>query len=216
MSLIEDTVSATCAGHDSTEIDTLVTHVCSVYSKFYAAQLAFINSHRLHQPPLSVIDDEQEEQLGHLDAYHLGLEWTPSGYPLLGAGAYRVVIGLCDEHALKINPGTINHNALEAQVWFSIPDNALPLFVPVIAAATGVEPRWLITARAEPIALTPENDEMALSIGRAIGAIEDLHAANLGRLHGFLVLLDYGHTDNDLEALLREFADDPYPVELIG
>jgi hypothetical protein len=216
MGLILDTSSPTCAGHQHAEIDALVSHVESVYARFYASQLAFINSNLRPAAPLLEIDDADQEPLDHLDAYLPTLSWTLPGYSLSGAGAYRVVIPLCSEHVLKINPGEINHNALEAEAWFSVPDNLLPLFVPVIAVAPGAEPRWLIAARAEPLAITPENDEMALSIGLMIGSIEDLHAANLGRLHGSLVLLDYGHSDNDLESLRREFAHDLYPVELVG
>jgi hypothetical protein len=215
MSLISDTVSDSCAGHLDTEVEALVTHVQDIYSRFYAAQIAFINANHPLQAPLTVIDDNDEEPLHHLESYFPDLSWTPPGYPLLGAGAYRVVIGLCSEHVLKVNPGEVNHNALEAETWFSIPDNLLPVFIPVIAVAPGSEPRWLIAARAQPIAVTKENDEMALSIGRMLGSIEDLHAGNLGRLHGSLVLLDYGHTDNDLQAILQEFANDPYPVELV-
>lgn len=215
--LIPDTTSPTCAGHSEAEVQSLVLHVEDVYARFYAAQLAFLNSNRsdFSMPPLVEMDDRYEESLEHLDAYLPSLSWTLPPYPLLGAGAYRVVLGLCAEHVLKVNPGEVNHNVPEVAIWFSAPDNLLPIFVPVLAVAPGDAPRWLIAQRAEPIAVTPENDEMALSIGRMLGSIEDLHAANLGRLHGALVLLDYGHTESDLQALLQEFASDPFPLELI-
>jgi hypothetical protein len=218
MSLILDTVSATCAGHTEEEVKVLTDHVCLVYKKFYQAQLATLNSSLPKDGQIDVIDDDHELTLDKLDSYDLGplfCSWTKPGYPLLGTGAYRAVIGLCDEHVLKVNPGEINHNALEAETWFSIPDNLLPVFVPVIAAAPGAEPLWLITARATPLEINPVNDEMAEGIGRMLG-LEDLHSGNLGYFNGSLVLLDYGHTMQDLEVLLSEFASDPFPVELIG
>jgi len=215
MGLILDTTTDTCKGHTEAEVKALAGHVGQVYGQFYQAQLGFINAHRLNKPPLTEIDDAQEERLDHLDAWLPHLSWTLPGYDLLGAGAYRVAIGLCDEHALKVNPGEVNHNDLEAQTWFSIPDNLLPVFVPVVAVAEGPDPRWLIAARAEPLAINQANDEMAQGLGRMLG-LEDLHAGNLGRLHGSLVLLDYGHTMGDLESLIREFEDDPSAVELIG
>ena len=211
--------STTCPGHSQAEIDTLVDHICAVYKRFYVSQLATLNANWPEALPITIIEEGDEEPLDQLSYYDLGpafSSWTLPPYPLLGTGAYRVAIGLCDDHALKVNPGAINHNAFEAATWSSLPDHLRSIFVPVLAVAPGPEPSWLIAQRAQPLLRTPDNDYLAQQIDELLNGIEDIGTHQLGRLHGALVLLDYGHDASDLSALSRQFPDPSAPLSLFG
>lgn len=211
--------SPSCPGHSDQEISTLVTNVLSVYARFYAAQLATLNANDPQEPSLTVIPEGDEEALDQLSYYDLGpaySSWTLPPYPLLGSGAFRVTLGLCPEHALKVNPGLTNHNVQEAALWTALPEHLRPLFVPVLLVDPADPPLWLIAQRAQPLIIDRDSDFLAEQFSHLLDGLEDLHSGQLGRLHGALVILDYGNLNDDFSALLRQFPDPSAAVSLLG
>jgi hypothetical protein len=186
--------------------------------QFHQAQLDTLNANEGDNEPFTEIPEGDELTLDQLDYYDLGpgfRSWTIPPYAFLGAGAYRVAIGLCDEHALKVNPAQINHNAFEAATWASLPDHLKHLFVPVLAVAPGPSPAWLIASRAVPLEPTRDNDYLAEQVYLHLDGLEDIGVHQLGHLGDRLVILDYGHNASDLSALLRQFADPEVPASLL-
>jgi hypothetical protein len=73
--------------------------------------------------------------------------------------------------------------------------------------ATGDQPAWLIAERAQPLVIDKDSDYLAEQVYQHIDGLEDIGSAQLGYLHGRLVLLDYGNPNDDLQAFLRQFED---------
>lgn len=201
-----------CNGHETSEIERLVEHAQKTYGQFYGLQLNELNDERRREGKRAVrfLSDLDEADLWEIGAYNmdygLRMRWAPKGYKVVGEGAYRVAVALCEEHVLKINPSTrTNHNLREKQIWRAAPKKLREMLAPIVKAHKGESPVWLLMARAKRVSGFSELSALALKrYGMMKRIIFDLHEDNLGHYQRRLVVVDYGHPRKSLERILAD------------
>ena len=122
---------------------------------------------------------------------HVG--WAPEPLELLGTGSDRIVIGLCPEHVLKIDPYWWSSSTTEVSVWRHASPELRDLLCPVLQTGEWSKARWILAPRCRPVpAISRQRLNQLLTIR---GLADHLWPANLGLLGDRVVVIDYGTQD---------------------
>ena len=131
---------------------------------------------------------------------------------VLGTGGSRVVVGLCRQHALKVDlngyseAGRSVQNDREWAIWQKAESELKALLCPILEQGASQGVNWLLMARCQKIEkLVPETMQLAYRV-RGINDMEDYRedlggigwlTDNWGVFEGRQVLLDYGDSEPD-------------------
>src|ERR1035437_488038 len=177
--------------HSKKEINKLYEHVLNLYNQIRESDLKTI---RKEWPDFQL----EEVQVELTDPKHSKLKWTPDGYEYLGRGNDRVVIGLCEEHVVKIDTAGGYQTDEEVWIWKNANDKLRKYLCPILEFSASKQlgdgtnlnkgPYWIVMPTCEQS--TGAIDELPLS---EISEFFDVSFYNIGKKNGRFLLLDYGN-----------------------
>jgi hypothetical protein len=176
-----------CEGHAQSEIAHVVERIAQEHAR---AQAEHAEWHPQRPGPARVDDLVMADWMG------------PEGFDFLGAGAERVVVGLCLEHALKIDFGTESgfvSSRNELAVWEQADAELRTMLCPIFDHGEVQGVPWLLMGRTWPLAEMEESERDALEAAvnpkwDRLEGIQDLRSENWGEYRGRLVITDYGES----------------------
>lgn len=186
-----------CEGHDEAEISKVIAYMVGEHAR---AQAEYAEWHWQKPGPARVDDLVMADWIG------------PDGHDFLGAGAERVVVGLCLEHVLKIDFGVeVSHASSrnELAVWDKADAELRELLCPIFDYGEQQGVSWLLMGRAWPLdemaeAEREDLEAAAESKWNRLEGIRDLRSENWGEYRGRMVIVDYGESSPEAVRLAEE------------
>lgn len=113
---------------------------------------------------------------------------------ILGVGAYRVVLELCQEHVLKVEPGGSYSTRWETKIWNSASEETRQKLCPIIDFEIRKNGSWVLMPKCKNIAQMTQ--AVLDKFEDMFSWFTDIHGDNIGKLDKRWVAIDYGYTDN--------------------
>jgi hypothetical protein len=163
--------SSSCTGHSEKEIWHIVDQVCSAAEEVLSPEDDLYNSK----------GDEAFKQIGK---------------EIVGCGTRRIVLEICEEHVLKVEPFGSDFTTKEFEVWNSADSKVREALCPILGCSGKSSVGWTLMPRCD---LNQEIDWEDPILER-IPWIGELGDGNVGYLNGRLVALDYDYIRDEVAA----------------